>query len=257
MTAPLCLVTGAGRGIGRTTAATLAQRGWRVAVLDRDAESLERTGELVGVACVAAHAVDIRDGDAVAGAVATIESLHGPLTGLAHVAGVLETGSVLDSEPDSWQRVFDVNVTGLLNVIRSVGRAMRARGAGAIVVVGSNAAGVPRTGMGAYGASKAAATMIARVTGLELAHHGIRVNVVAPGSTDTDMQRSLWPDPADDTGARGAIEGSLADFKVGIPLGRIAAAEDIADSVEFLLSERARHITMQALYVDGGATLRS
>ncbi|CAM2921668.1 SDR family oxidoreductase [Prescottella defluvii] len=253
----LCLVTGAGRGIGRATAMTLADRGWRVALLDRDTDATAETRALVGPACVAAHCVDIRDASAVSETVAAVESQHGPLRGLAHVAGVLETGSVLDSAPDSWQRVFDVNVTGLLNVLRTVGTSMREGHGGAIVVVGSNAAGVPRAGMGAYGASKAAATMIARITGLELAQYGIRVNVVAPGSTDTDMQRGLWPDPTDDAGARGAIEGNLAEFKVGIPLGRIAAAADIADSVEFLLSERARHITMQALYVDGGATLRA
>jgi 2,3-dihydro-2,3-dihydroxybenzoate dehydrogenase len=99
--------------------------------------------------------------------------------------------------------------------------------------------------------------MIVRVAGLELAPYGIRANIVAPGSTDTAMQRSLWEDPDDDNGARSAIEGDPAQFKVGIPLGRIAEPSDIADAIEFLLSDRARHITMQALYVDGGATLRA
>ncbi|MFC9767000.1 SDR family oxidoreductase [Rhodococcus jostii] len=251
------LVVGAAQGIGQATAVTLSRSGHRLVLLDRDADGLAATAALLDTPPLGTAVTDIRDTTAVTDTVRRIEDEHGPITALAHVAGVLETGSVLDADPESWQRVFDVNVTGLVNVLRAVGTGMRERAAGSIVVVGSNAAGVPRTGMGAYGASKAAVSMIVRVLGLELAEYGIRANIVAPGSTDTAMQRSLWSDPADDTGARGAIDGDLGSFKVGIPLGRIADAADIADSVEFLLSERARHITMQALYVDGGATLRA
>ncbi|MCQ4117853.1 SDR family oxidoreductase [Rhodococcus tibetensis] len=251
------LVVGAAHGIGRATAVTLSRRGHRLALLDRDGDGLTSTATLLDSAPLATAVTDIRDSGSVTESVRRIEDRHGPVTALAHVAGILETGSILDADPASWRRVFDVNVTGLVNVLRAVGIGMRERRAGSIVVVGSNAAGVPRTGMGAYGSSKAAVAMIVRVLGLELAEYGIRANIVAPGSTDTAMQRSLWSDPADDAGARAAIDGDLASFKVGIPLGRIAEAADIADSVEFLLSDRARHITMQALYVDGGATLRA
>ncbi|MFD6882237.1 MULTISPECIES: 2,3-dihydro-2,3-dihydroxybenzoate dehydrogenase [unclassified Rhodococcus (in: high G+C Gram-positive bacteria)] len=256
MSAPVTLVVGAAQGIGRATAVTLARAGHRLALMDRDPVGLRKTAALIGEG-TPVYPVDIRDHDAVEFAVGNIESDHGPLERLAHVAGVFTTGSVLDSDPDDWQRMFDVNVTGLVAVLRAVGRVMRERRSGSIVVVGSNSAGVPRMGMGAYGSSKAAAAMIVRVAGLELAPYGIRANIVAPGSTDTAMQRSLWEDPDDDNGARSAIEGDPAQFKVGIPLGRIAEPSDIADAIEFLLSDRARHITMQALYVDGGATLRA
>jgi 2,3-dihydro-2,3-dihydroxybenzoate dehydrogenase len=107
--------------------------------------------------------------------------------------------------------------------------------------------------MAAYGASKAASASFTRSLGLELAPHGIRCNVVCPGSTDTEMQRALW---ADDDGERRTIAGDPATFKAGIPLGRIAQPEDVAEAVRFLVSDRARHITMHDLYVDGGATLR-
>lgn len=90
--------------------------------------------------------------------------------------------------------------------------------------------------------------------GLELAAHGIRCNVVSPGSTDTPMQRSLWGNRG---GAREVIAGSQDAFRTGIPLGKLAAAQDIADAVLFLVSDRAGHITMQDLCVDGGATLRA
>ena len=254
--APVTLVVGAAQGIGRATAETLARAGHRLVLADRNSEGLRRTAALLDCS-VPTCPVDIRDHEAVARVVDSIESEHGPIGYLAHVAGVFTTGSVLDSGLEDWQHMYDVNVTGLLSVLRAVGRAMRERRSGSIVVVGSNSAGVPRMGMGAYGSSKAAADMLVRILGLELAQYGIRANIVAPGSTDTAMQRSLWEDPNDDAGARGAIEGDLSQFKVGIPLGRIAEPGDIADAIEFLLSDRARHITMQSLYVDGGATLRA
>ncbi|SNS38273.1 SDR family oxidoreductase [Rhodococcoides kyotonense] len=251
------VVVGAGKGIGRAVAQLLARSGHELALLDADATALATTARLLGDSVIPTYDVDVRDACAVDTAIDDIETSLGPITGLAHVAAILETGSILDSDLGDWRKTYDVNVFGLLNVVRSVGRPMRERRSGSIVLVGSNAAGVPRMSMGAYGSSKAAATMLTRILGLELAQYGIRANIVAPGSTDTDMQRSLWADPADDAFAQPVIDGDLATFKAGIPLGRIASPEDIADSVEFLLSDRARHITMQSLYVDGGATLRA
>ncbi|MGH8089238.1 MAG: SDR family oxidoreductase, partial [Stenotrophomonas sp.] len=127
------------------------------------------------------------------------------------------------------------------------------RGRGAIVTIASNSAGTARTEMAAYAASKAAATMFTRCLGLELAPHGIRCNIVAPGSTLTPMQTGMW---ADADGAQRVIDGSLPTYKPGIPLRKLATPDDIAQAVMFLLSNQAGHITMSDLYVDGGATLR-
>ncbi|MDJ0392571.1 2,3-dihydro-2,3-dihydroxybenzoate dehydrogenase [Rhodococcus sp. G-MC3] len=253
------LVVGAANGIGRAVAVGLAASGHRLALADVDARGLAETARAAGAPQqpISTHVLDIRDSNAVRSAVSDIESVHGPIGALAHVAGILCTGSVLDSNIEEFRNIFDVNLFGLLNVVQAVGRSMRERRAGSIVVVGSNSAGVPRMSMGAYGSSKAASTMLTRIVGLELAQYGIRANIVAPGSTDTDMQRAMWADPTDDSNARAVIDGDLATYKAGIPLGRIASPEDIADAVEFLLSDRARHITMQSLYVDGGATLRA
>ncbi len=230
-------------------------------MLDRDDVELKRvTAELaetiVEGADIESHVVDVTDRQAVDAAVASTMDTFGRIDALAHVAGILDTGSVLDSDPDQWRKIFGVNVFGLLNVLQSVGLEMRRRRAGAMVVVSSNAAGVPRIGMGAYGSSKAAATMLVRTAGLELAADGIRVNVVAPGSTDTAMQRSLWSDFRR-FGCRRGHRRQSGELSLGIPLGKLATADDIADSVHFLLSDRAAHITMQALYVDGGATLKA
>jgi 2,3-dihydro-2,3-dihydroxybenzoate dehydrogenase len=126
------------------------------------------------------------------------------------------------------------------------------RRSGAVVTVTSNAAGTARADMAAYAASKAAAAMFTKCLGLEVAGFGIRCNVVAPGSTDTPMLTSMWRDPS---GRTRTVRGDPGTFRVGIPLGRVASPDDVAEAVAFLLSDRARHITMHDLTVDGGATL--
>jgi 2,3-dihydro-2,3-dihydroxybenzoate dehydrogenase len=255
ITGRTALVTGAARGIGAAVAAALAERGARVAALDVAGERLRRTvGELdVERGSVCPFQVDVRDSRAVDAAVARIEAELGAIDIAVSVAGILRPGPVVDLSDEDWRAVFAVNSDGVFHVSRAVARRMVTRRSGTIVAVGSNAAGVARMHMAAYAASKAALLAFVKCLGLELAEHGIRCNVVAPGSTDTDMQRALW---RDDHGPRAAIEGTPELYRTGIPLGRIASPRDVAEAVVFLASDRARHITMQDLYVDGGATLR-
>jgi 2,3-dihydro-2,3-dihydroxybenzoate dehydrogenase len=106
--------------------------------------------------------------------------------------------------------------------------------------------------MSAYCASKAALTSLNHSVALELAPYGIRCNVVSPGSTDTEMQRSLWQAPNSE---QCTIDGFPDQYKLGIPLGKIALPSEIANTIVFLASEMASHITMQDIVVDGGATL--
>jgi 2,3-dihydro-2,3-dihydroxybenzoate dehydrogenase len=125
---------------------------------------------------------------------------------------------------------------------------------GAIVTVASNAATTPRARMSAYAASKAASTMFTKCLGLEVAKHGIRCNVVAPGSTDTPMLHSMWGDEA---GPQATIGGDPDTYRLGIPLRKLARPADIAEATVFLLSDQAAHITLHSLTVDGGASLGS
>src|SRR5690606_11676127 len=155
-----------------------------------------------------------------------------------------------------WERVINVNARGTFNVTRAFGRAMVRNGGGSIVAVSSNAAGIPRLNMGAYAASKAAATMLVRCLGLELAAQGVRCNIVAPGSTLTPMQTGMWTEDGG-AGERAVIEGSLDAYRTGIPLKKLATPEDIAGAVMFMLSDQAGHVTMADLYVDGGPTQRA
>ncbi|GAA4615646.1 2,3-dihydro-2,3-dihydroxybenzoate dehydrogenase [Saccharopolyspora hordei] len=249
----VAIVTGAAQGIGAAVTEAFAELGATVAAVDRNAEKVQQVAAGLGER-VHAYPADVTDSAAVTEVVERVEAELGPVDVLANVAGVLQVGTVQEITDEDWERTFAVNATGVFHVSRAVSKRMIPRKRGSIVTVSSNAAGVPRHGMAAYAASKAAATLFTKSLGLELAEHGIRCNVVAPGSTDTDMQRGMW---TDEHGAERVIAGSPETFKVGIPLRKLATAADIADAVVFLASEQAGHITMHDLYVDGGATLRA
>jgi 2,3-dihydro-2,3-dihydroxybenzoate dehydrogenase len=248
------LVTGAAQGIGEAVARAVTAHGARAAILDANESALKAVAADLTAAGhdAAAYPADVRDNAAVEEAIDQAERDMGPIDVLVNVAGVLSTGAIMELTDEDWRTTFAVNTDGVFHVSRAATRRMAARGSGTVVTVGSNAAGVPRIHMGAYAASKAAAVMFTKCLGLELAEYGIRCNVVSPGSTETPMQWSLW---TDDHGARSVIEGSPAAFKVGIPLRKLARPVDVAESVVFLASDLAGHITMQDLYVDGGAAL--
>lgn len=252
----IAFVTGAGGGIGAAVVETLLAEGARVYAVDRDATALARLRTRLTAApdALLARTVDVADAAAVDAAVADAEAALGPIAAGVSGAGVLGTTTVLETTDDEWARVFDVNARGVFHVSRALARRMVPRRHGSIVTISSNAAGVPRQAMAAYAASKSAASMFTRCLGLELAPHNIRCNIVAPGSTDTAMQRGMW---SDDSGGARVIRGSLETFKNGIPLGKLATPADVAEAVVFLLSDLAGHITMAELYVDGGATLKA
>ncbi|MER5767145.1 2,3-dihydro-2,3-dihydroxybenzoate dehydrogenase [Streptomyces sp. NPDC001985] len=259
----VALVTGAGQGIGAAVTEALTALGATVAATDRAAGPVSAvasalTGKFAGdpgAGRVRAYPLDVTDARAVEDTVARVEDELGPVGVLVNVAGVLRTAPVVEMTDRDWADTFAVNTTGVFHLSRAVVARMTPRRSGCVVTVASNAAGIPRPRMAAYAASKAAAVMFTKCLGLESARDGIRCNVVAPGSTDTPMQRSLWTDAS---GPARVIDGdpSPAAYRTGIPLGRIAEPADIADAVVFLASDRARQITMHDLYVDGGATLR-
>lgn len=247
----LALVTGAGGGIGGALVRLLREAGAEVVATDVSLQQLDELQSLDGVHCLALNVSQAQQVDEL---VTRVEADIGAIDHCVNLAGVLRTGLAVDASEQDWDDLFAVNAKGVFNVSRRVAQAMRERRGGNIVTVSSNAAGVPRHGMAAYAASKAAASMFTRSLGLELAEYGIRCNIVAPGSTLTQMQTGMWRGPE---GESQVIAGSLASYKNGIPLGRIAQPEDVAQSVLFLLSEQSRHITMADLYVDGGATQRA
>lgn len=239
------LVTGASSGIGAAVVELLLAEGRRVCGWDVERPTRQSGAEF--------QLVDVTNEAAVRQALDEIERNFGPVSELVNAAGVLSRAELCSPHTtlEELRRVFTINVEGVWLVSRAVAEGMTERRRGAIVTVASNAASVPRLGLGAYCASKAAAAMLTRCLGLELARHGVRCNVVSPGSTDTPMLSAML----DGAGHDALIGGNSETFRLGIPLGRVARARDVAEAVLFLLSDRARHITLQDLRVDGGATL--
>ncbi|GGZ39732.1 2,3-dihydro-2,3-dihydroxybenzoate dehydrogenase [Streptomyces inusitatus] len=254
MKGTLALVTGAAGGIGEAVVRLLAERGAQVAAVDLDAERIADTAARLRADGLDAtgFAADVTSSSAVERLVDDVENRLGPVRHLVNAAGVLRLGQARTLSDQDWNATFAVNTTGVFHVSRAVANRMAPRRAGAIVTVASNAAGTARAEMAAYAASKAAAIAFTKCLGLEVAHLGIRCNVVAPGSTDTPMLRGMH---TADTAAKASITGNPEQYRVGIPLGKVATPEDIARATAFLLSKDAGHITMHELTVDGGATL--
>ncbi|EGL6417737.1 2,3-dihydro-2,3-dihydroxybenzoate dehydrogenase [Salmonella enterica] len=237
-------VTGAGKGIGYATALAFVDAGERVIGFDR-----EFTQESYPFAT---EVMDVADAGQVAQVCQRVLQKTPRLDVLVNAAGILRMGATDALSVDDWQQTFAVNVGGAFNLFSQTMAQFRRQQGGAIVTVASDAAHTPRIGMSAYGASKAALKSLALTVGLELAGCGVRCNVVSPGSTDTDMQRTLW---VSDDAEQQRIRGFGEQFKLGIPLGKIARPQEIANTILFLASDLASHITLQDIVVDGGSTL--
>ncbi|EBV1475682.1 2,3-dihydro-2,3-dihydroxybenzoate dehydrogenase EntA [Salmonella enterica] len=237
-------VTGAGKGIGYATALAFVDAGARVIGFDR-----EFTQENYPFAT---EVMDVADAGQVAQVCQRVLQKTPRLDVLVNAAGILRMGATDALSVDDWQQTFAVNVGGAFNLFSQTMAQFRRQQGGAIVTVASDAAHTPRIGMSAYGASKAALKSLALTVGLELAGCGVRCNVVSPGSTDTDMQRTLW---VSDDAEQQRIRGFGEQFKLGIPLGKIARPQEIANTILFLASDLASHITLQDIVVDGGSTL--
>jgi len=237
------IVTGAARGMGRRIGERFVREGAEVIGLDRlpDLDAAFRMIQL-----------DIADAGAVERVCQQLITEHYSLDILVNAAGILPLGGSETISIADWNACMATNVSGPFYLLRQWVPVFRKQGYGAIVNIASNAAHVPRLNMLAYAASKAALVSLSHGVALELAPFGVRCNVVSPGSTDTPMLESMLQAPAD---KQRLIDGAPEQFKLGIPLKKIATPDDIADVVLFLASDQAGHVTMQDIVVDGGATL--
>jgi NAD(P)-dependent dehydrogenase (short-subunit alcohol dehydrogenase family) len=179
----------------------------------------------------------------------------GRLDGLVANAGIrMRSVPFTELDEDVWDQIIRVNLRGVFISCRAAAPHMIAAKTGSIVTVASISARLARLDQSAYCASKAAVIQLSRALALELAQHGIRVNAICPGTVNTAMfQKALVQDG--DKILHDRIHGSATRFRSGIPLRRIAEVEDAAGSILFLLSDAARHITGQALSIDGGESI--
>ena len=237
------LITGAADGIGRGIARCFADRGDRVALLDIDADKLERTvAELRagGRQALAIHA-DVRDAAAVDAAVARTVAAHDGLDVAVNNAAVYPNTPVVDMA-EEWDRVMDTNLKGGFLFARAAARQMVRQGRGGkLCLIASGAYKSARRGAAHYCASKAGLMLLAQTMALELAEQRINVNVVAPGFIEVGLRP-------------GVSIPYREKIKHDIPWGRFGQPEEIAQSVLFLCSPEAEFITGSVLAVDGGSS---
>jgi 2,3-dihydro-2,3-dihydroxybenzoate dehydrogenase len=255
----VALVTGAGGGIGAACARALGAEGALVAVTDLDAARAAAVAAEVAAAGGRAegYGLDVADEAAVGAAFGRAARELGPVDILVNVAGVFLERPALELSLADFDRLFAVNARGVFACCRAAAGGMAERGRGAIVTVSSQSARVVRPGQAVYGASKCAAAYVTKCFGLELARRGVRCNVVYPGVTDTPMSREVWARTPGGAEARVAahVGGDPARYRAPLPLGKIASPDDVAAAVAFLASDRAGHITLADLLIDGGAAL--
>ena len=243
MQGKVVLVTGGSSGIGQATARAFAAEGATVVITGRDEGRLADAAKQVGADWVAA---DVSSAGDCARMVATVTDRHGRLDVAVNNAGVLgPRGPLADIDPADWAALLGTNVSGVFHAMKYEIAYMKEHGGGAIVNVASNIGAHRRVpGLAAYAASKAAVSVLLRAAALEYASHGIRINAVSPGATDTAMSY-LPGETAAERDARMAQ---------AMPLGRVATTDEVAATIVWLASGRAGFVAGHDLVVDGAAS---
>jgi 3-oxoacyl-[acyl-carrier protein] reductase len=244
----VAIVTGGGSGMGRATSLRFAALGASVVVSDLDGAKAEAVAKEIaeeGGKAIAIQA-DVTSAADNQAAVDLAVSTYGGLDVLVANAGMAHDPTPFEELSEGlFKKTFDVNVLGPWLGARAAVPALKKRGGGSIVVVGSIMGERARPGFSGYAPSKAASNHLAKTLALELAEHQIRVNCLAPVATDTPMLATF-------IGAKNDPEAGKARFISTIPLGRLATAEDIAEAAVYFASDEAAFLTGVVLPIDGG-----
>ncbi|MFO7694950.1 MAG: 3-oxoacyl-ACP reductase FabG [Vicinamibacterales bacterium] len=241
LTGKVAVVTGAGRGIGRSISVALASRGALVVPTDAvNPEGGASGTAAAGSGRVTAVAVmNVTDAAAVDAVFGQVLSEHGRIDILVNNAGITRDQLLMRMKREDWDRVLEVNLSGAFVCTQAVLRPMMKQRTGRIVSISSVVGQMGNAGQSNYAASKAGLIGFSKSLAREVAARNITVNVVAPGLIDTDMTRSLAPEVQ-------------AEWQSRVPLSRFGTPEDVAAAVCFLASDEASYITGQVLAVNGG-----
>lgn len=253
----VALVTGAGQGIGEAIAHRLANDGFKLALVGRHVEKVQRVADDIkaqGGEAIAIKA-DVAKRDEVFAAVAATQSEFGDLNVIVNNAGVAPTTPIMDVTEDDMNWTWGINVNGVVWGTQAATEAFKALGHGGKIINATSQAGVEgNPNLTVYGSTKFAIRGITQTTAKELAQFGITVNAFAPGIVKTPM---MW-DIAHEVGQNAGKddEWGMAQFSDGIALGRLSEPEEIASVVGFLASNDSNYMTGQTIIVDGGMVFR-
>jgi len=238
---PLALVTGGAQGIGLACAEALAELGAQIIVADVNSEGLDEAVAKLANGAVGIHC-DMADPEQIEKMFAQIASEHRPLSMLVNNAGIAAPGDFLETTLEQFKQVIDVNLVGTWLSMQLAAKQMIAgKIEGSIVNMSSINAVVAIPSIAAYCASKGGVSQLTKSASLALASHNIRVNAVGPGSIDTAMLAGVNANPE-----------AMKMVMSRTPLQRLGSAEEIANIVAFLSSDKASYITGETIYADGG-----
>lgn len=239
--APLALVTGASRGIGRAIALTLGRAGLRVVGTATSTDGAERIGaELSAAGVIGRGAVwSASEAGSTEALLQGLEATEGLPTVLVNNAGIARDALILRMKSEEWEQTLTVNLSAVFRLTKGCLRRMLKERHGRIVNIGSVVGAVGNPGQVHYSAAKAGLVGFTKALAREVASRNITVNTVAPGFIETDMTRGL-------------SEAQRAAYLAQIPVGRFGTAEEVAEAVRFLVSAEAGYITGQTLHVNGG-----
>ena len=244
------VVTGAGGGIGGATCRRFGAEGAAVGVLDLNGDAAEAVAAAIRAAGGRAHAwrCDITDRKSVDAALAACEAALGPIDVLVNNAGWDVFRPFTKTAPADWERLIAINLTGALHMHHAVLPRMVERRRGRIVNIASDAARVGSSGEAVYAACKGGLVALSKTLAREHARHGITVNVVCPGPTET----ALFEDYKQGAGNPDKL---VEAFTRAIPLGRIGRPDDLPGAIVFFASDDAAYVTGQVMSVSGGLTM--